>query len=434
MAVWLLALAVSLFLMLSSISGEVMESSFRGSPDLGLASLTSVAHRSPMVAQERHDTPGSSQSLPLTDRAAPGMAAAELSNGWTEVFPTEEPPAASWDAMTYDSATGSIILFGGQPNSYGLVNQTWVYERGQWSQLHPIVSPPALIGAAMAYDAADGYALLFGGETLGPMGQVVLNETWTFQAGEWTQLHVEPSPSPRAYASMAYDSATSEILLFGGTGSTLPYQPNDTWSFSAGAWTKLAPASAPPLVSGPGVAYDPLSRDLVVFGGDLSTPNGTIPSNQTWTFNGTEWAQTRSLITSPSARIDPSLAFDPGESAIVLFGGCLDESSGISCANDTWLFTGSQWSLLETPIPIPNGSDNQALAYDATDGYLVLYEGVASGGEASATWVFVAHSEPGTQSLFLGLPETEGYALLGGVIVALAAGIAAVWIRRHKGP
>jgi hypothetical protein len=53
-----------------------------------------------------------------------------------------------------------------------------------WTQQHPATSPPARYGASMSYDQATGDAVLFGG--VGSSGSY-LGDTWTWNGTTWTQ-------------------------------------------------------------------------------------------------------------------------------------------------------------------------------------------------------------------------------------------------------
>ena len=64
----------------------------------------------------------------------------------------------------------------------------------------------------MAYDAATSNVVLFGGgNTHGDT-----NGTWTWDGSTWTKQAPAAHPSARSQASMAYDAATSTVVLFGG--------------------------------------------------------------------------------------------------------------------------------------------------------------------------------------------------------------------------
>src|SRR5487761_1483689 len=63
----------------------------------------------------------------------------------------------------------------------------------------------------------------------------------------WTQQAPATSPPARYGASMAYDAATSTVVLFGGSGSGTGGQGStilgDTWTWDGSTWTKQAPAT-----------------------------------------------------------------------------------------------------------------------------------------------------------------------------------------------
>ena len=73
-------------------------------------------------------------------------------------------------------------------------------------------------------------------------------------------------PSARSFALMAYDSATSQLLLFGGSNASGVAQ-NDTWSWTGTAWAQLFPATSPPARGSATLAYDAATSQMVLFGG-----------------------------------------------------------------------------------------------------------------------------------------------------------------------
>ena len=86
---------------------------------------------------------------------------------------------------------------------------------------------------------------------------------------------------------MVYDPAMGATLLFGGRTSTTF---GDTWAFSrTTGWKQLAPAVYPPPLSNTGMAYDPTTKTVVLFGGSSLASN--TDSNETWTWDGVTWTQ-----------------------------------------------------------------------------------------------------------------------------------------------
>ncbi len=94
-----------------------------------------------------------------------------------------------------------------------------------WTKLSPATSPTARFGATMAYDPATGDMVLFGGYNAG-----YLADTWTWNGTTWTKLSPATSPTARYGAAMAYDPATGNMVLFGGAGKS-GYLA-DTWTWN----------------------------------------------------------------------------------------------------------------------------------------------------------------------------------------------------------
>lgn len=70
----------------------------------------------------------------------------------------------------------------------------------------------------MAYDDATGQVVLFGGDRDNGKG-VGLADTWIWSGTTWSQRVVSPSPPGRYGAAMAYDPATKQVVLFSGIGN-----------------------------------------------------------------------------------------------------------------------------------------------------------------------------------------------------------------------
>ncbi len=82
----------------------------------------------------------------------------------------------------------------------------------------------------MAYDAAASDIVLFGGAgAVSPYRSGYLRDTWTWDGTTWTQQAPATHPSAREQASMAYDAATGQVVLFGGNGHFLDFDGTWTW-------------------------------------------------------------------------------------------------------------------------------------------------------------------------------------------------------------
>jgi hypothetical protein len=218
----------------------------------------------------------------------PGTSLAEARASSPAASSAVPPPTARFGAsMAYDSASGQLLLFGGDTKHGKVSKQTWIFDGSSWAQLHPASSPPARGGASMAYDTASSQLVLFGGAST---SSGFLNDTWTWDASDsdWVQASPAASPSARSDASMAYDGGTSQLVLFGGghTGGA----SKDTWTWDGSTWTQLFPEASPQTRIDAPAAYDPSSRfavgQFVLFGGLHSISSDL---NDTWTWNGADW-------------------------------------------------------------------------------------------------------------------------------------------------
>jgi hypothetical protein len=179
---------------------------------------------------------------------------------WTHQHPATHPPAMWSPSMAYDTATGTVVLFGGEGS--GPSGDTWTWDGTTWTQQHPATSPPATYGASMAYDAANGTVVLF----LGYNGSF-LNDTWVWDGTTWTKQAPATSPPIRMYASMAYDTATGTVVLFGGWNPNTNAIYRGTWVWDGTTWTKQHPATHPAARESASMASDAANGTVVLFGG-----------------------------------------------------------------------------------------------------------------------------------------------------------------------
>jgi Galactose oxidase, central domain/Kelch motif len=296
---------------------------------------------------------------------------------WTELSPATSPPARQLASMAYDAKDGYVVLYGGLGSSKAL-SDTWKFANGKWTKLSPTTNPGARYAASMAYDAKDGYVVLFGGTGASGLEPSL---TWEFVGGQWTSISTTPAPGGRAYASMDYDAHDGYVLLFGGDNTSTGTVLGDTWSFSAGEWTELTPASAPPARDNSGLAYSAIDGEVVLFGGISAT--GAVLSD-TWTFVGGAWTKISTAF-HPTKRNEFAIADGTTTTDVLLFGGV---SSTATFLNDNWTFHGLVWAH---PVPrAPAARMNAAITYDEKDGYVLLFGGTdtATGVTLDDTWKF----------------------------------------------
>ena len=141
------------------------------------------------------------------------------SNGWVQ-SQAAAPPARSDASMTYDSTSGTTVLFGGESTPAGstpasVLGETWVWDGAHWTAAQPSTSPPARDYAGFADAPIIGGALLFDGGGASSL----LADAWEWNGTNWISATVTGSHAARDQTASATDGVTGQIVNFGGTAS-----------------------------------------------------------------------------------------------------------------------------------------------------------------------------------------------------------------------
>jgi hypothetical protein len=154
-------------------------------------------------------------------------------------------------------------------------------------------------------------------------------------------------PPPRTGHAVAYDPVARKVVLFGGWG-WLPNTVNasiylgDTWLWDGENWSEVTPASAPSPRGGHAMTYDAARRQVVLFGGN----NDEGSWNDLWTWDGETWTS-HLLDERPAWRYGHALSYDPIRREVVLAGG--DGDPLVSGDTPTWTWDGGRWHMLGIP-------------------------------------------------------------------------------------
>ncbi|MGH9151571.1 MAG: Kelch repeat-containing protein [Acidimicrobiales bacterium] len=279
---------------------------------------------------------------------------------WKKLSPATSPGGRQGHSMATDKVSRTVVLFGGlaylssQTSHATTLAETWTWDglARTWTEQTPPVSPPQRWAASMAPHPPTGTVVLFGGQPQ-PLPGAQLGDTWTWDgaAKAWTPQAPAVSPPARSGASMAYDARRKEVVVFGGYGTDgIPL--GDTWTWDGTQWTEETPATRPPARASAAMAYDALRQRVVLFGGYV--PGfGKNMADDTWTWDGTTWVQ-QAPLTRPPHRRDASMAYHSGTQKSVLFGGTALINHFFECpapgppcsdgirADDTWTY-GTNW-------------------------------------------------------------------------------------------
>jgi len=219
------------------------------------------------------------------------------------------------------------------------------------------------------------------------------------------------SPSARHGAKMIYDPVGKQIIMFGGRGEgeIVGDLYNDMWSLDMEThrWQEIITSSGPSPRLSPGLVYDPAHHQLILFGGYSN--QGRIKDTWLFDLNSNEWEKISSAL-SPPARSDMGMAYDGSAHIVLLFGGmCLDNQRDL--CDDTWVFDpeSNLWIQMNPPSspPVMYG---HSLNYDSLNDKFLVWGGhmskfdqgnISSAGYNDSIWSY-CYAENQWQEIPLG--------------------------------
>ncbi len=258
----------------------------------------------------------------------------------------------------------------------------------QWWDLRGVGTeqPSARVDATMAPSPATGEMVLFGGtDASGDR-----SDTWVFSIRGWVQRATASSPPPMRWARMVYDSANHRSVLVGYSSDI--YQPGpQTWFWDGERWTPLAGPSALRAEPGFSLAFDEVSREVLLFGGDAGAGVDNPCMDDTWVLaGGTQWtwvagshppvqplrpgaSGASAASVSPPARVYGAMAYDRSSGRIVLHGGFNQCRTSEQTLTDTWGWDRAiaSWTELAPAHHPPANDRGYQLAYYGLGNYLV---------------------------------------------------------------
>ena len=286
-----------------------------------------------------------------------------------------------------------------------------------WESLAPAAAPTVRTETAVAYDTSRDRVVLFGGESsaTGP----ALDDTWEWDGGTWLLRTPQHRPPARHGHALAYDPLRRRVVLFGGVISDPLHQyRDDTWEWDGTDWTELRPGSAPAPRRMAAMCWDGVRQALLLFGG--KTGSGAW-SDETWTWDGSHWTQLQTGL-RPPARDGHTLVWDSHRARGVLFGGWVINGY----VNDTWEWDGSAWQRV-LPASAPPARGHHAMGFDVLRGRSVVFGANDTRNDTwdwdGTTWRELAATAPATSLGFpvLAFDEARGRSVL------FAAATGATW-------
>jgi hypothetical protein len=203
--------------------------------------------------------------------------------------------------------------------------------------------------------------------------------------------------------SMIYDPVGDRMLVFGGYND-IQFM-NDVWALGLSgtpAWQKLLPTgTTPPPRFGHTATYDPVRREMVVFGGY----NGAFLNDQyVLSLSGAPAWSAVSPGTRPSTRDFHTVAYDPPRARLVLIGGNRPPSGALG---DLWALDSatSAWTDLTSDTAWPQPRLGTFAVHDPVANRMVFFGGWNAGFLVDTWSLDLAADDPAWTRLVLTGPH-----------------------------
>ena len=344
----------------SSSSSDSSESMSMNTVDADMMVPTEDMNSSMMTV----DTPDAG-SEEMTDRCETPI---ELCDG-----SFEGPPPLNEHSGTYVEDQNMLVIFGGNTSvpencgypAYTGETVTWLYydgvlplDCGPWVRIEG-AGPPGRARHSEAY--GEGSVWIFGGRvragTSGPYQ--IFNDLWRFdvESRVWSQVTPSNQPPPSRYNSgLVYDPSTRSLWTFGGnvSGSSLnPDAANDLWRFDieTSAWSRIGNSINLRDRMWHNMIFDTNRNRVVIFGGADETAyfDDAVYFNDLIWYDVTNetWGRAE-RETAPDGRFWSQMIYRQADDTYMVFGGHDDQLLGNR--NDIWSFSPVKgfWTQLES--------------------------------------------------------------------------------------
>lgn len=213
---------------------------------------------------------------------------------------------ATRHSAVYDSATNTMIVFGGNDCFSTVFSDVWLLSNANglggtptWTLLSSSGGSPAVQGHTAVYDPGANIMIVFGGS--GTVDSDT-NETWVLSnangtGGRATWRQLSPTgtfPASRETHSAVYDAASNRMTVFGGrtisNGTDVSGPLNDAWILANAngqggtpTWTQLGSFTlfAEARLAHTAV-YNPTTNKMTIFGGSIGGSGNDIDTNDVW--------------------------------------------------------------------------------------------------------------------------------------------------------
>lgn len=287
-------------------------------------------------------------------------------NRWVEL--TREPVGARpGSAIRYTPDTGRFLLWGYMNSNPNLPQEQPLIEVPEYDMVAFEMQETRWVNdlpPAMAKEWSRGLPLAYIPRTY---SGITTGSERSIMRGASDDREAIPRPDLNiVFDQVAYRPASRSLYYFCG-GLTAAYD------VAHRRWTDLRPLHSPPPVTGGSLAYDPVNDQLILFGGghvaEQSLDGSVRGHTGTWVYRIREndWRQL-SLDIQPPPRMQSRMVCDTRRQVLLLFGG----DAQTHYLGDTWIFDLKTlaWHQSAAPGPVPRAG--HFTIYDPESGLMIV--------------------------------------------------------------
>lgn len=282
----------------------------------------------------------------------------------------------SFAAMVHDSTAARVRVFGGaQANT--TFGETWSFDGNAWT--NATQAPPGIPGDVVHDPVRDRFVAVINGNLIAEwdrtnwtlvaqpntfsngrwmlaydqgrqvttlvISDVTSTEVHDYNGAQWTQRNITgAAPAWNVNGRIAYDLATNSLLSLTSfpIGGAL-----NVWRCAGTTWQQVVTPTAPPPLEWFSTARDPITSELLVFGGYESIQGFAVTRNALWAFNGATWRLVPTPV-APATRYAQAMANDDQNARVLMYGGGAFQGNAV-WYGDLWSWNGSSWTQLAEP-------------------------------------------------------------------------------------
>lgn len=282
-----------------------------------------------------------------------------------------------------------------------------------WASLGAAIDegPGARWGTPFVYAPSQRKLYLFGGSRY--PAETVAGDTWSYSIDDhrWTAIDAPGEPAGRYCFGATLLPEQNQLLLVGGRDDRAALPPGAwTLDLENKEWTAIDGPYSPGVI-GPSVEWMPNfpgGGRAIIFGG--SARNGLAQG--TWTYDPiARKLEALTTTTTPPARQDGAMVFDPGDSfedgRLLLFSGSTQLFPEPKYIDELWEFDGLDWKKLD--VELPRGRRAMGSIFDPVHREWIIFSGTIEDSDLSDLWLFDARTDSFSSLPNEGAPEPRGF-------------------------